>query len=324
MGTSTDSMVVLRDTTNEPERYKTYMTLSHRWSQERILRLESTNLTYFTNGVPISALPKTFQDAVLVTRKIGLRYLWIDALCIIQGPSRDDWMAEAPRMADIYSHSFGNITALWAEATSAGFLDSNLSDLPFVSKVKFAWCGAERSDHILIKTNVWPELILDAPLNKRGWVLQEAILAPRQIYFTKSHVFWECRETIWLDIFPKQLPPNIELRLIGRPDIFELKDKVGAETRNLHDVWTKLLGQYSERSLTYLEDKLVAIAGVAQKFHTLCPDDEYVVGMWRSDLLQSLLWSVQDPPRSHHLILPLTAGEHEYRAPSWSVVPCQI
>ena len=249
-----------------------------------------------------------------MTRKLQLRYLWIDALCIIQGPSRDDWNAEAPRMADIYSHSFANITTLWAEEPRAGFLDTGVSDPPFVSKVKFARAGLALSDHILLDLDVWEDLVSNAPLNKRGWVLQEAILAPRQIYFTKSHIFWECRETMRLDIFPRCFPLGVK----RRPDIFELEDYKNAKPHDLDDVWMTLLEQYSQRSLTYVADKLVAIAGLARKFHILRFDDEYVAGVWRSDLLNSLLWRTLRPLETSHLRLPLTAGEQGYRAPSWS------
>lgn len=61
-----------------------YATLSHCWGKIEILRLLLSNLAALKEGIDVHSLPKTFQDAIHVTRSLGLRYLWIDSLCIIQ------------------------------------------------------------------------------------------------------------------------------------------------------------------------------------------------------------------------------------------------
>nr|XP_036580365.1 eukaryotic translation initiation factor eif1a-like protein [Colletotrichum truncatum]KAF6788277.1 eukaryotic translation initiation factor eif1a-like protein [Colletotrichum truncatum] len=88
-----------------------YMTLSYRWGVgQQLLLLGSTLNTFRRGGSLISELPKTFQDLVAVARRFGVRYLWIDCLCIIQD-STDDWEAEAPMMRQVYANSACNVAA---------------------------------------------------------------------------------------------------------------------------------------------------------------------------------------------------------------------
>ncbi|KAF1924124.1 heterokaryon incompatibility, partial [Didymella exigua CBS 183.55] len=64
-------------------------------------------------------LPKTFQDAVLVTRALGLRYLRIDSLCTLQD-SHTDWEREASRMASVYMDAYVTISAAASSNSDGG------------------------------------------------------------------------------------------------------------------------------------------------------------------------------------------------------------
>jgi hypothetical protein len=81
-----------------------YMSLSHCWGNLRIKTLTAGNLAEFRSRISFTKLPKTFQEAIVVTRKFGIRYLWIDSLCIIQEGegSKDDWLHESGMMDSIY------------------------------------------------------------------------------------------------------------------------------------------------------------------------------------------------------------------------------
>lgn len=96
-----------------------YMTLSHCWGDDMPMKLLRENLEKMKSGIILSQLSKTFQDAIRVTRSLGVRYLWIDALCIIQD-SEDDWQQESARMNQTYSASFCNIAATAAPDGSKG------------------------------------------------------------------------------------------------------------------------------------------------------------------------------------------------------------
>ncbi|KAK4206045.1 hypothetical protein QBC37DRAFT_301586, partial [Rhypophila decipiens] len=93
----------------------------------------------------------TFQDAIQVTRALGKKYLWIDALCIIQGPD-GDWKSEAETMANIFACAYCTI--------AAGTLTT---------------CAFDFDKDVDRGT-----------LMKRAWVLQERVLSRRIIHFTSA------------------------------------------------------------------------------------------------------------------------------------------
>lgn len=133
-------------------------------------------------------LPKTFRDAVTVTRKLGVRYLWIDSLCIIQDDP-DDWLREAAVMGEIYAKAYCTLAATSARDSNDGLFiprpasqSVKLNDLSGDSPVSFYASIEDRFEHDLH----------DGDLNNRGWVLQERFLSPRIIHFTAVQTFWEC------------------------------------------------------------------------------------------------------------------------------------
>lgn len=86
-----------------------YMTLSHCWGTTRFLRLTDKTFKYLKAGFKAAELPRSFRDAVHITRELGIRYLWIDALCILQDSTKD-WHYEAASMK-VYENSYCNIAA---------------------------------------------------------------------------------------------------------------------------------------------------------------------------------------------------------------------
>jgi hypothetical protein len=79
-----------------------YMTLSHYWGGNLEGKTTLLNLSQRLLRFRLQEIPPTFKDAVEITRRLGIRYLWIDALCIIQD-SPTDWAEESVKMAEIYS-----------------------------------------------------------------------------------------------------------------------------------------------------------------------------------------------------------------------------
>lgn len=100
-----------------------YMTLSHRWGGKQVITTTAGTLSARKSGIPMRDLPRTFADAVNVCRRLGVRYLWIDSLCIIQD-SREDWEREAERMANIYANSYLTIAASSSEDSGGGCFPS--------------------------------------------------------------------------------------------------------------------------------------------------------------------------------------------------------
>ena len=95
-----------------------YVTLSHCWGGNVPMQLKKDNVSTFQAGLP-DGIPTTFADAIQITRAIGIRYLWIDSLCIIQD-SVEDWQKEASLMDHVYEHAWCNIAATKARNSSEG------------------------------------------------------------------------------------------------------------------------------------------------------------------------------------------------------------
>lgn len=100
-----------------------WVSLSHCWGRTARFVTESSNLTERQQGIDLTELPPTFRDAVVITRKLGYRYLWIDSLCIIQD-SHQDWVHESGRMQDYYSLAVLTIASDVASGDRESFLDN--------------------------------------------------------------------------------------------------------------------------------------------------------------------------------------------------------
>ncbi|KAF2083428.1 HET-domain-containing protein, partial [Saccharata proteae CBS 121410] len=98
-----------------------YFTLSHCWGRVVPLRLLSNNIDDFQKRIKLNFLPKTFQDAVVITRTLGIQYLWIDSLCILQD-FEDDLRRESSQMGEVYSNAMCNLAATGARDSAEGFL----------------------------------------------------------------------------------------------------------------------------------------------------------------------------------------------------------
>lgn len=173
-----------------------YMTLSHCWGQLRIKRLELGTLRQMREKIDMHDLTRTFQDAIQFTRESGIKFLWIDSLCIIQD-SPTDWEKESEMMRDVYKNAFCNITATAApDGRSGCFFERDLV-LSQSLRVEIGSGGAGPPIlYDFIFRDEWKRSVVDAPLNRRAWVLQEKFLSPRTLHFARDQLFWECHELV--------------------------------------------------------------------------------------------------------------------------------
>ena len=95
--------------------------LSHKWGLQSLTRLERGNINLFSKGIQTSSLPATFRDAIIVARRLGIRYLWIDSLCIVQD-SQADWDIEFMKMPEIYQYANVTIAAAATKDSHGGIL----------------------------------------------------------------------------------------------------------------------------------------------------------------------------------------------------------
>lgn len=141
------------------------------------MRLTDRNIDRLCIACAIAELPRTFQHAVVVSRALRVRYLWIDSLCILQD-NHSDWAFEANKMNMLYSNSHCNISASHAGDSSEGLFRHRVPDLCQENKVSLCHdtrCLLDNPHHAYYVTDI--RLLMNSvercKLNKRGWVLQE-------------------------------------------------------------------------------------------------------------------------------------------------------
>ncbi|KAI3327281.1 HET-domain-containing protein [Xylariaceae sp. AK1471] len=343
-------LVELNHTASEPtfrvvERHQIgqriqYLTLSHHWgSKPSDSHLKLTQSTYqlLSKEQPVSNLLKTFRDTVTVAARLGLRYLWIDSLCIFQD-SESDWRAESSVMAEVYGNAYLSIAALGAENDDGGLFFSRDPAKVKTTVFNFGVDGPETTQPYrfrLEKGWSWRLSFDREPLTKRGWVMQERLLAPRVLLeyntytsqFGSKQVFWECHETICCETHPRTVDCSTStgttkpaVASVSRHAWKELADSpcrsLGSsvkDTSQLFADWYSIQELYSRCNLTVPSDKLVAISGLAKDMKRQlaelgCEDTRYLAGIWNARLPQALVWNVRDGG-----IRP-----DAYRAPSWS------
>lgn len=170
-----------------------YVALSHCWGNTRHLITEKNNIESHKKGIPFQDLPKTLQDALVFTKDIGLRYIWIDSLCIIQDDI-NDWKNEAAKMADVYRNAYCTIAATGSKGDQEGlFIQRSEQDFCLLRyNAANTYIAATYSED-----DVTAMLELHkSPLSTRGWAMQERLLSQRTIHFTASRVIWECQSLV--------------------------------------------------------------------------------------------------------------------------------
>jgi len=349
-GTQKPRLVVHRDGDSA---HFPWVTLSHCWGGSSPLSTTAETLPEWTSdsGIPMLLLPPTFRDAVLITRHLGYRHLWIDSLCIVQD-SREDWEREAALMGDVYRHGQLNISASAARSCHDGIFakrDTRNGDNPdgyFSSAVRLPFrsarldVGLEHREWMYLRPGPgWDRFReqvtgAESTLASRGWVLQEALLSPRTIHYSRRQMFWECEHGTFgegrVDALARPSPSTKAVLLTPLPGLWSHKlilpttadprenQLVTSSTENkrskmeIYASWLKIVENYSARALTVPTDVLPALAGAASVFQTgLQNENAYLAGFFRGYLLESLLWR----RRENDALADLRPGGF---LPSWS------
>ena len=201
-------------------------------------------------------------------------------------------------MAGIYGRSMINIAA-------ADSLDSNGGCL-YDDAAAGTRCKASRGRFRmpdrpweLAPMYLYPHCTGRSHLARRAWALQERLLAPRTLQFSKTDMLWERREKDACSLYPDRIPQSL------------CRHHSYQKRASLASIWPLIVTLYSAAKLTRYSNKLVALSGLAHAVQ-IETGDEYVVGMWRKDLEYQLLWSVY---RDADII----SRPQPYRAPTVSV-----
>lgn len=243
-----------------------YIALSHCWGRAECLKLKVSNFAQMQAGIPFLTLPQLYRDSVLVVRKLGMRYLWIDSLCIIQeGDSQEDWAREVQTMGDVYAKAFCTISAAVAPDGDHSMFQARNPDTLNSQVVSFNIDG-QVEPYLLSDAWTWEMEIEEALINTRGWVLQERLLSPRVIYFGKRQVFWECREGHACETYPTGIPGLNHNMVQDYKNQFSMWKIMTQEEKSAsgYVMWSKVVTVYTKCGLSFLSDKLVALSAVAK------------------------------------------------------------
>ncbi|KAK8208130.1 heterokaryon incompatibility protein-domain-containing protein, partial [Phyllosticta capitalensis] len=291
-----------------------YVALSYCWGpnpgDNSMTMTDNVHLRLQPRSLPRKDLPGAIRDALTVTERLGVEYIWVDALCIIQDDAKDK-DRELGNMSQYYRSSFLTIAASTPRC-STGFIrtrgrcqkhpDSPLPrDLvPFNVFCESRDKDEGKSGQLLVREET-PYLLSEEDIHKRAWTLQEGFLAPRYLFFGRRTELERTRREF-----------QIELNKIKRDETdggsLSTETADSACDQGIYNLWHRVVGSYSRRALTHQEDKLPAISAMAKELAGLT-GDQYLAGLWRSNLPWDLLWSTPNA---------VTQRPDVWRAPSWS------
>lgn len=318
--------VVDSESKNLPQNLR-YITLSHRWplDPKAIQKLTVDTLPRWKATLPVETLSQTFRDALLAARRLGICYIWIDSLCIIQeGDNYADWKREAPMMQKVYANAEFNICASKNDLDQGIFSARSPSGYQPL-KVELPRPEGD-SGHYLIRKEwgnelleMWEAGVNDSPLASRGWIFQEQLLSLANVHFGDHEVLFECLEMRaseslgsdkdyhWFSRFDhpflkERLPLPAAIDGGPAPSVesygsaYEYHETAKAPgNNNEHEAWHGLLRQYTTLQLTVSSDRLVALSGVAQHFKNVTSHgDFYIAGLWRRRLAAEMLWQLKE------------------------------
>lgn len=288
-------------------------------------------------GIPEAKLPQTHRDAIQVARWLDVRYIWIDALCIIQDDDKENKMKEIGRMHLTFGNSFLTVQASRAASVHDGFLSPRV-DTEEVPELPYPFIKAADGSRVFVRTKIL--FHSDGPTGARAWCYEESILPLRVLSYTKERIRFRCMQHTCDDY------GRVSKSIVKTPHAFLDPSPwyIGTSapksvwhsdpTLDLLKVWYSILDiHYTPRLLTKHGDRLIAIGGLVRRFRERMPG-AYIAGLWQVDLPWGLLWECRRGKASGFLgaeiinasgetntyKLSMTRPDHHHqkRAPSWS------
>jgi hypothetical protein len=314
-----------------------YATLSHCWGRLEIFKLLLSNIEDLKISIPIQRLAPLFQDVLDFTCRIGIKYIWIDSLCIIQD-STDDWTRESAMMGEVYKNSWCNIAATgFADGQAGLYVHRNPAALyprKFGIDIRDEEGNGRRplSDHgkyYCMEDVLYSDITL-SPLVQRAWVYQERLLSQRIIHFGSRQILWECNQLEACETFPKGVPKPLRKRFKALAQVdpygkianrieagpLSVEEILGSPEMDgsIEDVWQSIQMGYNDKILTFYKDKVVALSGLMREVQRIS-HDTFIAGLWKRKFLEGLLWYC---PYTEANQVRGKARPANYQAPSWS------
>ncbi|KAH7234554.1 heterokaryon incompatibility protein-domain-containing protein [Fusarium solani] len=232
-----------------------YVALSYIWGTKKMLMTERSNLTELQKEQALSTGPlaqqvaRTIRDSIELVKLLGERYMWVDALCIVQ----DDGASKHHQITNMSSiYAAAKLTIISAQAADAWHGLRGLENIsePRSLHIRTVSAGGYRFvERLEYTTGLMPWC-------RRGWTFQEALFSPRRLIFSDDSVQWSCGTLVWTEDLDYDHKP----RLLGSG-----WGVIGEEVLNttFPDIagLNQLVETYGTRQFTFAEDTLSAFAG---------------------------------------------------------------
>ena len=312
-----------------------YATLSHCWGQITLPTLSMNNIQRLQLAIDYSVLPKSFQDAITVTRRLGVQYLWIDSLCIIQD-SAQDWEQESAKMADIYINAWFTIAATGAHDARGGlFIPSEYRgqavEIPCpgsAGEPNFIYARESRDQqNVAVDVAHRPHRATRNPLDGRAWALQERCLSTRTFFYTETELAWECLTGTQCECrshFQRTHTSSSTLKknfIAFRNLPYVNFSHARGHTDALKEEWKALVEDFTRRNLTKVTDRLPAFSGLAAQYEK-ATSMTYAFGLWKENFAHGLTWRVDRDDDDIFVNESQTSRSSKiyqnYYAPTWS------
>ncbi|KAI0888690.1 HET-domain-containing protein [Annulohypoxylon maeteangense] len=318
-----------------------YVALSYCWGQgvRHATELNDGNLGSLLEFIDETKLTAAHLECISIARDFGIRYVWIDSLCIIQG-NEADWNYESKKMAIVYGNATLTVIAARSADSRQGFLANKQHSAAPPVALPFGTKDASGKDMGNIYLHI-PRKPTTGPLHRRGWCFQEAVLSRRKLIFENAEIrfscqrteHWESGKTIESQKLRKQLFQGFRLTNPHISSTIDEKERERLRSEMLYIWYKMLLWDFTPRLLTNPSDIFAAISGIAQ-LAEMSIRSRYLAGIWEVDMVRGLLWHTwfsfgmkvkKDYGGQFSLLDPIEPvrptdwdGKPVVRAPSWS------
>lgn len=261
----------------------------------------------YLQGFPRDALPPTMEDGLRIIQACGLRYVWVETLCIVQGDEEDE-RQETSRQSQYLQGAAFVLAAASSEGNLDGMLAERVPPLHNIGTVQFVppsspalSCGLHLRRPLQSATEATQTML------RRAWASSELVLSRRLVAWGADQVHWTCRTCLRSEgstavgnpSWTRYLPPPA--RAPNLPN----------GIARAHFMWYTLVELYSGSTAFRFWDRLAAVERYANFYSAHSISSSYLSGLWEDDVANGLLWYVTDLMNTRH---PSTF----HLAPSWS------
>lgn len=263
-----------------------YITLSYVWGKGEALRLVNANHAELERENSLlkyeDQIPQTIKDAMYLVERLADRYLWVDALCIIQDNPADK-QSQISVMDQIYGSSILTIAAAHGDRADAG--------LPGVRQgTRSITQGVETIQGICLANRPWSfdKSVGESKWNTRAWTFQERILTKRTLFITQQQMFFKCDHAV--ECLAEDLVRKLKPRMKATYPMDDTGRDMIPQKWSINIVsYQKTVEAFVTRDITYPGDVLNAFEGIAQRMRSIFRS-EFMYGIPQSELEYCMLW----------------------------------